>query len=592
MRRTLWYRVFEIVRPFRLRLTISFTTLLVLTAIGLYTPVWSARLIGTALVELDRDLFLRCVVMLLALHIGGSGFSYLYGYQMRILGARLIFDLRRRMYDHLQRLSLSFYESRSSGEIISRMMNDANSVTTLVTGTALNTIVSTVKAIALIGVLYVTSPMVTFLALAILPLHFLGVFFFNARLSHVHWQSSEKMSQIYGKVSEVVSAIKMVKSHSGERREGRTMVSQLREKFDIEIHAGNLSSIWSNVTGNISYVGQVLVMLVCGNAVLGRELKLEEYILLLSYVGMLYAPVSELINVVQQILPAKVGIRRVFEILDMDPEVKDHEGGLASVIRGEVEFRNVSFAYDQGDQVLKNVSFTAQPGEVVALVGPSGSGKTTIANLIARFYDRTSGTILIDGHDIQDYTQHTLREQMSMVLQETYLFRGTIADNICYGKPDATIQEVEEAARQACAHEFISAQPLGYRSPIGTAGTRLSGGQRQRLAIARALVRDPRILILDEATSSLDSVSESKVQDALNHLMKDRTTFVIAHRLSTIQSADRIIVLNEGAVMQVGRHEELIEIEGMYRELYDPEWAKRRELEIQEQIELLLAEIV
>ena len=590
MRQSLWFRVYDIIRPLRWRLVVSLATLLLLTAIGLYTPVWSARLLGTALVELDRDLFIRCVVILLCLHIAGSGFSYLYGYQMRVLGGRLIFDLRRRMYDHLQRLSLSFYESRSSGEIISRMMNDANSVTTLVTGTALNTLVSTVKAIALVGVLYYNSPMVTFLALAILPLHFLGVFFFNARLSHVHWQSSEKMSQIYGKVSEVLNAIKMVKSHSGERREGRAMVSQLREKYDIELHAGNLSSVWSNVTGNVSYAGQVLVMLACGNLVLGREMELETYILLLSYVGMLYAPISELISVAQQILPAKVGIRRVFEILDMDPDVKDRHSGIAAVVRGEVEFRDVSFAYEQGDQVLRNVSFSARPGEVVALVGPSGSGKTTIANLIARFYDRTSGTILIDGRDIQEYTQSTLRDQMSMVLQETHLFRGSLADNIRYGKPDASMQEVEEAARRACAHEFISAQPLGYCSAVGTAGTRLSGGQRQRLAIARALIRNPRILILDEATSSLDSVSESKVQEALNHLMRERTTFVIAHRLSTIQNADRIIVLGEGAVMQIGTHEELIEAEGMYRELYDPEWARNRERQIQEHVELLLAQ--
>ena len=590
MRQSLWYRVYDIIRPLRWRLSIALATLLLLTAIGLYMPVWAARLIDPALVQKDGDLFLRCVTTLLVLHVSSCLFSYLYSFQVRVLGGRLIFDLRRRMYDHLQRLSLSFYESRSSGEIISRMMNDANSVTSLITGTALNTVVSSVKALALVGVLFYHSPVVAGMAVAILPLHFLGVFFFNARLSRVHWQSSEKMSQIYGKISEVLGAIKMVKSHSGERREGRTMVSQLREKFDIEIHSGNLSSIWSNITGNVSYIGQVLVMLVCGNAVIGGNMELQEYILYLSWVGMLYAPVSELIGVVQQILPAKVGIRRVFEILDMDPEVKDQSSGFTTVIRGEVKFRDVCFAYEQGDQVLRDVSFSARPGDVVALVGPSGSGKTTVANLIARFYDRTAGAILIDGRDIQEYTQTTLRDQMSMVLQETHLFRGSIADNIRYGKPDATMQEVEEAARQACAHEFIIALPLGYRSPIGSGGTRLSGGQRQRLAIARALVRNPRILILDEATSSLDSVSESKVQEALNHLMQNRTTFVIAHRLSTIQNADRIIVLKEGTVMQVGTHDELIDADGMYRELYDPEWAKRREKAMRDEVELLLAQ--
>ena len=239
----------------------------------------------------------------------------------------------------------------------------------------------------------------------------------------------------------------------------------------------------------------------------------------MSYVAMLYAPVSELISVVQQILPAKVGIRRVFEVLDTAPEVEDDPNGLIEPLRGDVHFDDVSFSYERGDSVLTGVSFAAKPGDVVAFVGPSGSGKTTIANLIARFYDRDSGAIRIDGRDIQEYALLALREQMSMVLQETHLFRGTILDNIRYGKPDASMDEIEEAARQANAHEFICSLPDGYRSLLGANGTRLSGGQRQRIAIARALIRNPRILILDEATSALDTVSETKVQEALNHLM-------------------------------------------------------------------------
>ena len=251
-------------------------------------------------------------------------------------------------------------------------------------------------------------------------------------------------------------------------------------------------------------------------------------------------------------------------------------------------FNDVCFAYDQGDQVLRNVSFVAHTGEMVAFVGPSGSGKTTIANLIARFYDRSSGEIIIDGRDIMEFSLRNLREQMSIVLQETHLFRGTIIDNVRYGKPDATIEEIEAAARQANAHEFICTLPDGYRSLIGSSGARLSGGQRQRIAIARALIRNPRILILDEATSALDTVSETKVQEALSHLMKDRTTFVIAHRLSTIKNAHKIVVLQEGHVEQIGTHDELIDQDGLYRELYDPEWAKKRKEERDEKIEKLI----
>ena len=570
MRQSLLRRVFELVSPYRARLFISMLTLLALTVLGLISPVFSARLIGKALPERDADLFVTCVVILAAIHLASSVISYLYSYQMRVLGGRLVFDLRRRMYDHLQRLSLGFYESRSPGEIISRMMNDVNSVTSLVTGTALNTVVSAFKAVALLAVLLYDSPKVTAVAVAVLPLHFLGYFFFRARISHYAWKASEKMSQIYGKVSEVLGAMKMVKSHSGELRESRSLITQLRESYDIGIYSGNISNVWGHATGNISYFGQILVMLVCGFAVLGDpEFTLEDYVRVLSWVGMLYAPISELIGVVQQILPAKVGIRRVFEIMDTQPDVEDRPDGLRLRVTGHVVFDHVCFAYDQGDQVLRDVSFTASPGETVAFVGPSGSGKTTIANLIARFYDRSSGEILIDGHDIMEYSLRSLREQMSIVLQETHLFRGSIFDNIRYGKPDATMEEVEEAARLANAHEFVCTLPDGYRSLMGSLGARLSGGQRQRIAIARALIRNPRILILDEATSSLDTVSETKVQEALNHLMKDRTTFIIAHRLSTILNADKIVVLDRGRVVETGRHEELLRNGGLYATLYD-----------------------
>lgn len=587
MRQSLSGRVYEIVSPYKTRMVVSMATLLVLTGLGLLSPIFGAKLVGKALPEGDRELFIQCIITLAVIHVVTSLISYAYSYQMRILGGRVVFDLRRKMYDHLQKLSLGYYESRSSGEIISRMMNDVNAVTRLLTGTVLNTLISSVKALALVGVLCYYDFLVATVAIAVLPLHFIGYFFFRARISHLSWISSEKMSQIYGKVSEVLGAIKMVKSHSGERRESRSLIAQMRESYEIDLHSGNLSKIWGQATGNISYVGQVLVMLVCGFAVLGKELALDEYILLMSYVGMLYAPINQLIGVVQQILPAKVGIRRVFEVLDTAPEVIDLPDGITGPIRGEVEFKDVSFAYARGDQVLRQVSFIARPGEVVAFVGPSGSGKTTIANLIARFYDRSEGQILIDHRDIQEYRLRTLRDQTSMVLQETYLFRGTILDNIHYGKPDATMEEIEAAARQANAHEFICTLPDGYRSILGSNGTRLSGGQRQRVAIARALIRDPRILILDEATSALDTVSEAKVQEALQHLMKDRTTFVIAHRLSTIKNADKIVVLDEGRVEEIGSHDMLFAKDGTYRELYDPDWAKQRDKLRDERIQRL-----
>jgi subfamily B ATP-binding cassette protein MsbA len=588
--RNLSRRLWEMIRPYRWKLSQCFVLLLGLTTLGLITPLFGAKIIGVALPEKNLNLFLTCLVGLLITQLLHAGLSLWNGHVLRMVGGRVVFDLRRRMYKHLQHLSLSFYESRGSGEIMARLMNDVASITTLVTGTALNTIVSVCSGLAILGLLFYIDWVVALTALAVMPLHFLSWFAFKRRLSHQSWMSSEKTSQIYGKANEVLDAAKMVKAYSCETREIRTLITQLREGYEIDVKSGLLANTWGWASNLISNWGVLLVMLVCGSAVvLGRDLTVEKYILLMGYVAMLYAPIAQLVSVAHQIIPAKVGMQRVFEILDMEPEVDEMPMGLRKPLTGDVVFQGVGFAYPNGKQVLTDICFHAKPGEMIALVGPSGSGKTTIANLIARFYDRTHGSIKLDGVDIQDYAMASLRNQMSMVLQETHLFRGTIRENLLYGKPDATEEQIIAAARLANAHEFIQAMPNGYDTVLGSRGARLSGGQRQRIAIARALIRDPKLLILDEATSALDAASEAKVQEALDKLMADRTTFVIAHRLSTIKNADRILVLDNGHIVQSGTHEELMVADGLYRKLYDPEWAKQREAQEESELRELAA---
>ncbi len=590
-RKTRFQQFLQLVKPYRWMLAQCLAVMLVMSGIAMVQPLLFAEVIGRALPNQDLQLFMACLTGMLVVTLAGEVLGLWNGHLLRLVAGRVIFDIRRRMYAHVQKLSLSFFESRSPGEINSRLMGDTASLANLVTGTVLRTIESVFRALFILGLLFWMDWRIALIALAVTPLHFMSYFLFERRLSHESWKATEKNSQINGKTNEVFDAAKVVKGYSAEQREVKTLVGQLREGYEIGLRSGWLSNSWGAFTNSVSHIGSLIVMIACGMVVvwldltgLSPEQSKEEiqqgvvnFSAMIAYVGMLYAPISQLINVVGQIIPARVGLMRVYEILDLEQDVVDKPDALHRKITGEVEFRDVCFAYPMDKQVLSDISFRASPGQVIALVGPSGAGKTTIANLIARFYEPTQGTILIDEIDITDYAVHSLRNQMSLVLQETYLFRGTVKENLLYGKPNASQEEVVSAASLANAHEFIQAMPYGYDTIIGAHGARLSGGQRQRLAIARALIRDPRLLILDEATSALDTASEMKVQEALETLMHDRTTFIIAHRLSTIRDASQILVLDNGHIVQRGTHDELIEQEGLFRKLYDPKWARQKE---------------
>ena len=604
-RKTRLQQFLQLVRPYRWMLGQCLVIMLIMSGVAMVQPLLFAEVIGRALPNQDLELFTACLVGMLVVMLVGEVLGLLNGHLLRLVAGRVIFDIRRKMYAHVQRLSLSFFESRSPGEINSRLMGDTASIANLVTGTVLRTIESVFRATFILGLLLWMDWRIALIAMAVTPLHFLSYFLFERRLGHESWKATEKNSQINGKTNEVFDAAKVVKGYSAEQREVKTLVAQLREGYEIGLRSGWLTNAWGAFTNSVSHVGSLVVMVATGLVVIWldptglTEAQTRDQVqqgvvnfsAMIAYVGMLYAPISQLINVVGQIIPARVGLQRVYEILDLEQDVVDKPDALHRKIKGDVKFEQVCFAYPMDKQVLSDISFTASTGQVIALVGPSGAGKTTVANLIARFYEPTAGHILIDDIDITDYAVHSLRNQMSLVLQETYLFRGTVRENLLYGKPNASEDEVINAAMLANAHEFIQAMPYGYDTIIGAHGARLSGGQRQRLAIARALIRDPRLLILDEATSALDTASEMKVQEALATLMNDRTTFIIAHRLSTIKDASQILVMEKGRIVQRGTYGELIERDGLFRKLYDPKWAKEREEREEEELKALSEEL-
>lgn len=567
-------RLLSYIGPYRSLLAVALVATTFSSLLGLVFPNFVGRLIDGALSEARSAAALdRIALGLIVIFALQAVFNYLNTYLLVRVGQGVVADLRKALFSHLLTLPVRFFENRKTGEITSRLTSDASTVQNAVSGSLVQFINQAITLIGGIVIIFVTSWKLSLVMLSVVPVVILLASFAGRRLRKLSTQVQDKLAEANANAEEAIVGVRVVQAFTAEQVETHRYGQRILEALELAVRVGSLRAAYFGAGISFAtFTSLALVIWFGGRLVLAGEMTVGALVSFLFYtffVAISIASFTGLYATFQETLGAS---RRIFTLLDEQSEIKaESPTSNLGEVRGQVSFENVSFRYgDRGDtQVLQGVSLQAHPGQVVALVGPSGAGKSTVVSLIPRFYDPSAGRILLDGINIRQVEPLELRQHIAIVPQETQLFSGSIEENIRYGKPQATQAEVLEAAKAANAHEFISAFPQGYQTLVGERGVKLSGGQRQRVAIARAILKNPRILILDEATSSLDSESEALVQEALDQLMKGRTTFVIAHRLSTVRNADLIVVLDQGQIVQHGTHEELLAQGGLYKDLYE-----------------------
>jgi ATP-binding cassette, subfamily B, bacterial len=494
--------------------------------------------------------------------------SYAEKYLTTSVGQWVTHDLRRALYSHLQRLSLAYHDQKRTGDLISTVTSDIDSIQSFITSGLLGVFINIITLVGMVVVMFFLNWRFTLIALSIAPALFAIVYTYTRRIKKASREVRKKESEIVSVIEEVLGSIRVVKAFAREDYESKRLEEESLEGVEIALRARSLKAKLAPIVQIIVAVGTFLVLWFGGRMVLSGAITAGSLVVFIQYLSKMYKPMQELSKMTDSYSKALVGYERIQAILETEREVKDlPKAKAAPRLKGKIEFDHVSFSYSPESPILEDLSLTIEPGQVAAFVGPTGAGKTTIISLIPRFYDPTSGIIKIDGVDVRQFKQRSLRQQISFVLQETVLFHGPLWQNIAYGKPEATRDEIIRAAELANASEFIDRMPEGYDTIVGERGMTLSGGQRQRIAIARAVIRNTPILILDEPTSDLDAGSEKLVYEALDRLMSGKTVITIAHRLSTIRSADVIFVVKDGRLVERGTHEELIRDGGVYAEL-------------------------
>jgi ATP-binding cassette subfamily B protein len=568
-KKTTLLRLFRYMLAYKGPIAIVLLIMLITVAISIINPLITQHAIDVNIANKDFQGLLYLGLFALTLNIAFVLLVKLRMYLMAKISNSVLLTIRQELYTHIQKLSFSFFDSRPTGKILARIIGDVNSLKDVLSNSVTTLIPDFITICAVVIIMLAINWRLALASLVSLPLMMFGLWFIQTR-SHLRWQTHrKKSSNLNAFIHEDLSGIRIIQSFTAEEETQESFGVLLKEHRDSFIRAIILNDAFGPIIDISWGIGSIAMYYTAVTVLHIDAANVGTLIAFAMYINMFWHPIMNLSNFYTQLITNVTGAERIFEILDTQPEIAD-DGGVTELppVKGEVCFDQVSFAYDEDTKVLNNVSFCIKPGETIALVGPTGAGKTTIVNLISRFYDVQEGNIYIDGHNVKEVSIESLRKQLGIMTQDNFLFSGTIADNIRYGRLDATDEEIIAAAKAVNAHEFIMKLEKGYETELKERGTGLSIGQRQLLAFARTMVSMPKILILDEATSSIDTHTELLVQQGIEALLKGRTSFVIAHRLSTIRRADRIFVIDDGKIVEEGSSEELIARKGLYYNLY------------------------
>jgi subfamily B ATP-binding cassette protein MsbA len=563
-------RILKYVEPYKRWLVIAMICMVIVASMGGAQAYMVRPILDDIFVKKNSTMLMLVPLLILGIFLVKGVFYYTYNYLLEKVGQSIIRDIRNRLYSHIQSLPLSFFQKKPTGELISRILADVNLIQGAVSGVLVGILKDTCQVIFLIGVIFYQNWRMATISMFLLPLVIYPIVNFGRRHRRLSRSSQQTVAQVSNILYETITGNRIVKAFGMEKYEIGRFAETLDTLFRILMRNTRISAISHPLMELLGGVGISAVVWYGGNQVLTGTSTPGTFFSFLTALIMIYEPLKSVSKINSTLQQGIAAAERVFDILDIESEVVERKDAVElSPVRDLIEFKDVRFQYDEKTEVLKGINLKVRVGEVVALVGSSGGGKTTLVNLIPRFFDVSSGSLTIDGTDIRDVTLKSLRSQIGMVTQQTILFNDTVRNNIAYGSPAATEEQIRNAARAAHALNFIEHLPERFHTVIGESGARLSGGERQRISIARAILRNAPILILDEATSSLDTESEREVQQAIENLVQSRTTFVIAHRLSTIRNANRILVIQDGMIVEEGTHDTLLPMGGVYKMLYD-----------------------